>query len=221
MNGNNNSAWSRPDIAYYPGLESLRVITVAQFLPVAERDALFDAVCASREAFQHPDNPDSGAGGSLYLSLESGRPDLPGAGPVREACGCLATRIQDLLPDLFTGLGVAPFAVTEVPLSFVNGLDGHSGSPHADESGDRFRVSLLYYFYRSPKAFRGGDLQFYDGDSNSANGYGDEPVATIDLDDNLLVAFPSHVFHGISDVVCDSTDFEDGRFAAIGFLGPR
>ena len=100
-----------------------------------------------------------------------------------------------------------------------NGLDGHCGLPHADSYDDRYRISLLYYFHRVPRAFRGGDLEFYDVDTASPKGHSDETLATIVQEDNLLIAFSSQTFHGITDVRCDSDDFADGRFAAIAFLG--
>lgn len=159
--------------------------------------------------------------GSLYLSLESDGCDRSGIGPVRKACEFLSERILELLPTLFTALGVEPFAVSEIPLTLVNGLDGHRGSPHADSIDGRFRISLLYYFHRTPEAFRGGDLEFYDADTGSSKGHSDEPLTKIDHEDNLLIAFPSQSFHAVTDVQCDSDDFADGRFSAIGFLGPK
>jgi len=221
MDDNDSTGWSQPRIASVSGLESMRVVRIAQFMPQRERDALFDAACANREAFQCPGIPGSNEGGSLYLSLEPNGFDQPGVAPVREASKCLSKRILRLVPTLFTALGVEPFPVPEIPLALVNGLNGHSGSPHADESGGRFKISLLYYFHRAPKAFRGGDLEFYDADPASASGHRDEALARVDHEDNLLIAFPSQTFHGITDVHSDSDDFADGRFAAIGFLGPQ
>lgn len=116
-------------------------------------------------------------------------------------------------------LAVDPFVVTEMPLTLVNGLDGHCGLPHADSLDGRYRISLLYYFHRTPKAFRGGDLEFYETNPSSPNGHSEAALAGIDYEDNLLIAFPSHIFHGITDVRCESDDFADGRFAAISFLG--
>lgn len=215
------AGWSEPTIASVAGLESMRVLRIARFLPKHERDALFDAVCANQKAFRRPGIAGGNEGGSLYLSLESDDLDQVQIDPLYRAGGYLKRRILGLLPTLFTALGVEPFPVSKLSLTLMNGMDGHRGSPHADDSGDRFKISLLYYFHRTPKAFRGGDLAFYDADPASPNGHSDEARAKIDHEDNLLIAFPSHVFHGITDVRCDSDAFPDGRFVAIAFLGPQ
>ncbi len=221
IDDNDSTGWSQPSITAISGLESMRVMQMAQFLPKHERDALFDAACANQEAFQCPGIPGSNEGGALYLSSDSEEFNQLGVGPVREAFECLSKRILRLLPTLFTALGVKSFPVPRIPLTLVNGLNGHSGCPHADENGGRFKISLLYYFHRVPKAFRGGDLEFYATDAGSPSGHNNMPCARVDNKDNLLVAFPSQTFHGITDVQCDSNEFADGRFAAIGFLGPQ
>ncbi len=215
--------WTVPEqsgIGSKSGLESLRVVQISQFLPKHERDALFDAVCANQEAFQQPGIPRPDTQGSLYCSLKSDGPVQPGIA-VYEACECLSERILELLPTLFTTLDIEPFAVSKITPTLVNGLDGHSGTPHTDESGSRFKISLLYYFHRTPKAFRGGSLKFYESDPASPSGHNDKILGRIEHEDNLLIAFPSKTFHEITKVQCESNEFADGRFVAVGFLGPH
>jgi len=218
---NANPGGALPSTASVSSLGPVKMVQIAQFLPKDERDALFVSVCANQASFQRPGIPRSDAGGSLYLSLDSDECDRSGVGPVREATEFLSKRILGLLPTLFTALNIDPFAVSKIPLTLVNGLDGHNGIPHADSIDGRFKISLLYYFHRVPKAFRGGDLEFYDTDAASPKGHSDETSARIDHQDNLLIAFSSQSFHGVTEVQCDSDDFADGRFAAIGFLGPQ
>lgn len=219
MNNNNGTVELKPVITPVSPLNSVRAVKIAQFLPSCERDALYAAACANQDAFQRPGVPGSDVGGSFFLSLESNGCDRPGVAPVQEASEFLSKRILEIIPSLFTALGIEPFAVSEMPLTLVNGLDGHCGLPHADSYDDRYRISLLYYFHKVPKAFRGGDLEFYDVDTASPKGHSEETLATIVQEDNLLIAFPSQTFHGITDVRCDSDDFADGRFVAITFLG--
>ena len=219
MDNKKGTVESQPGIVSVSLLKSVRAVKIAQFLPRHERDALYAAVCANQVAFQRPGNSGPDAGGSFYLSLESDECDRPGVAPVRAASELLLTRILGILPSLFTALTIEPVAVSEMPLTLVNGLDGHCGLPHADSIDGRYRISLLYYFHRVPKAFRGGDLEFYDANPTSSEGYDDQAAARIDQEDNLLIAFPSRTFHGITEVRCDSDDFADGRFAAISFVG--
>ena len=194
----------------------MQIIQIAQFLPKHERDAIFSALCANQEAFQQPGLPGNSAAGALYLPLESNEVDI---GSVISACESLSDRILNLLPTLYSTFDIQPFATAKLPLTFVNGLDGHLALPHADESGGRFKISILYYLHQSPKAFCGGDLEFYPDDPNSMNGHSNEATNTIVHEDNLLIAFPSEYLHGITEVKCSSNRFEDGRFAAVGFLG--
>ena len=219
MDINNDTVESQPEISSIPLLKSVRAVKVAQFLPRHERDALYAAACSNQGAFQRPGDSGPDIGSSRYLSLDSNGCDHPGVAPVRGACEFLTNRILEILPSLFTALDIEPFALADMPLTLVNGLDGHCGLPHADSIDGRFRISLLYYFHREPRAFRGGNLEFYDADPASPNGHSDEALTRIDQEDNLLIAFPSQTFHGITEVQCDSEDFADGRFAAISFLG--
>lgn len=216
-----NTSWVEPNMSFIAGLESKRVIQIPQFLPKHEHDALFEAVCSNQQAFQCAGNSDVNIDGPFYLAVDSMAADLPGADAVLEACKSLSNRIQSVLPQLFEALGVEHFPVSEVPLTLLNGLNGHYGCPHNDESGGRFKISILYYFHGAPKAFSGGDLEFYNTDLKSPNNHSDKPIASVDYEDNLLIAFPSQVFHGITEVFCNSNKFEDGRFVVIGFLGPQ
>lgn len=221
MNSKENiepASFSQP-ITSIAGLRSKRIIKIANFLSQQERDTLFDSVCANQESFQHIGIPDADMGGSLHLSLKPEKHERSEVVHIREACECLSNRIMKILPKLFTNLGVEPFPVSQIPLSLINGLNGHKGTPHNDESGGRFKISLLYYFNRVPKAFRGGALEFYETDAMLQSGHSDEVFARIEHEDNSLIVFPSQTYHGVTDVQLDSDEFEDGRFLAVAFLG--
>jgi len=219
MDNKYDTVESQPGITPVSLLRSVRAVKISRFLPMRERDALYAAACANQVAFQPPGGSGSEVGGSLYLSLEPNGCDGPGVAPVREASEFLSKRILEILPSLFRALEIEQFAVSEMPLTLVNGLDGHCGLPHADSIDGRYRISLLYYFHREPRAFRGGDLEIYEANPASPNDNEYETLARIDQEDNQLIAFPSQTFHGITEVRCDSDDFADGRFAAIAFLG--
>lgn len=193
---------------------------VGQFLPEGERDALYQAACAAQKSFHPPGGPGAPANGTLYWSLDDDGSEA-GVRPLREAIGILSQRVLERFPSLFTALGIDPFPVSEISLSLINGLDGHAGTPHEDSTGGRYQISLLYYFHRIPKAFQGGDLEFYETDPESTSGHGDEPFARIEHEDNLLIAFPSETFHGVTGVQSDSSNFADGRFVAVGFVGSQ
>ncbi|NNF32498.1 MAG: hypothetical protein HKN68_00205 [Saprospiraceae bacterium] len=218
-NCNENSSRLQ-QITSIPGLISKRIIKIENFLPQQERDTLFNAVCTNQETFRNRGIPESAMRGSLYLDLGSEESEDSKVLPISKACECLSKRIMMLLPELFTTLDVKPFPVSNIPLNFINGLDGHMGLPHTDESGGRFKISLLYYLNKVPKAFQGGALEFYETNARSQSGHSEKAFAKIEHKDNLLIAFLSHMYHGVSEVQLDSDKFEDGRFVIVGFLGP-
>ena len=201
--------------------ELLKMVYITHFLNKNERDALFFASCKENEAFQRPEGPGSNVGTTRYLSLEPEGVYGALTDSFQSAIDYLRKRIMEKLPILFSELEVEPFDVKEIPLTFMNGLDGHNGIPHMDSIDGRLKISLLYYFNKVPKVFQGGDLEFYASDVASQTGHCKEPHTKIDLEDNLLLAFPSQTFHGVTTVQCDSIDLEDGRFVAVGFIGPQ
>ena len=196
-----------------------RILQIPDFLPQQERDTLFDTVCKYQKAFQYLGIPNPDGSGTLHIPDKSEIPEAPEAEIVRKACKCLSDHILKLLPEIFEKLQIEPFPVPQIPLSIMNGLNGHTGSVHNDESGGRFKIPLLYYLHKTPKAFQGGALELFETDADNQNGYKEEAFAKIEHDDNLLIAFPSKTYHGVTDVSMNSTNFEDGRFIVVGFLG--
>ena len=62
----------------------------------------------------------------------------------------------------------------------------------------------------------GGDLLLYDTDVTT-DIYGSDFTRLAPLDYSLVL-FPSHCHHQISPVVCETTDFANGRFTLNGWL---
>ena len=78
--------------------------------------------------------------------------------------------------------------------------------PHTDKSTQFLAFS---YFYREPKKFKGGDLEFPKYDMK------------IPCDNNSMVIFPGWVEHGVRKVKIDNSDYFDGwgRYAITSFFG--
>lgn len=193
---------------------SIKVACIRDFLPISQRNALFDAVCKKIHA-RDPDVMESE--GAKFIGISD---DSKMEKQVMEAKEALTEQIFAALPSLFNTLDIPSFSVKDLPVTIVNGGDGHFGAPHIDTTYRDCHISILYYFHRVPKVFRGGSVDFYPHDESSPKGYGDGAVLSVEPEDNLLVAFPSKTFHGVTEVQSDSEDFADGRFVVIGFLGP-
>lgn len=201
------------------GFDSKNFITISNFLSKIDRDRIFNQLCEHSELFHQIGIPNSDFKGSLHLSLEEEHPENAKVRIIKQATNSITEKVIEILPSIFKSLGIQAFPVSHIPLSIINGFDGHTGIPHTDESGGRYKISILYYLHKNPKEFKGGDLELYETDLKSTKGYKEVPFAKINHEDNQLIIFPSEVYHGVTDVVMESDNFEDGRFVIVGFLG--
>ena len=86
--------------------------------------------------------------------------------------------------------------------------NGEYYDPHTDKSTQFLGFS---YFYREPKKFKGGDLEFPKYDFK------------IPCENNSMVIFPSWVEHGVRKVKIEDSDYYDGwgRYAITSFFGNK
>ena len=84
--------------------------------------------------------------------------------------------------------------------------NGEYYDPHTDKP---FQFLAFSYFYKEPKKFKGGDLEFPKYDMK------------IPCDNNSMVIFPGWVEHGVRKVKIDNSDYFDGwgRYAITSFFG--
>ena len=80
--------------------------------------------------------------------------------------------------------------------------------PHTDKSTQFLGFS---YFYKEPKKFEGGDLEFPEYDF------------VLPCNNNSMIVFPGWVEHGVRKVKIDNSDYFDGwgRYAITSFFGSR
>ena len=78
--------------------------------------------------------------------------------------------------------------------------------PHTDSP---FHFLAFSYFYKEPKKFKGGDLQFPKYKMN------------LPCENNSLIIFPGWVEHGVRKVKIEDSDYYDGygRYAITSFFG--
>ena len=91
---------------------------------------------------------------------------------------------------------------------------------HTDSDGTRI-ISLVYYFNKEPKKYKGGEIQFtrspiYDGMTFNKN----ETPITITPENNMAVIFGSRVSHRVLATTSPKT-FDSGRFSVNCWLGKR
>lgn len=185
------------------------------FLGLTEERALFDYAVQNESRFKGS----ALAGGVIDETRRRSRrlTELGRPGEQFEA------RIRENAADFFAKSGTPPFEIEFVELEIAAHGDGahfaaHSDIPFGwgrsplggDKSGTQDRiVSLVYYFYREPRAFEGGELWLHRFGSNAEPG----DFVEIKPERNSLVVFPSWTTHEVRPVKCPSKTFADYRFA--------
>lgn len=115
------------------------------------------------------------------------------------------------------GIPVVPLGMVESQLTAARSRQFYKR--HADEGPNCPReLSCIYYMYREPRGFAGGELRLYDC---IEQGEQSRPADTFDVVDpisNRLVVFPSGEFHEAMPVRCPSGEFADSRFAITTWL---
>ena len=143
---------------------------------------------------------------------------------IRESCllsdlgpfkGIIEQRVLALVPVLIEQLGLSLFTASGVETQIAAHGEGAFYGRHIDlftgqdrKNADRL-ISLVYYFYKEPKAFTGGVLRLYPGIASAP----DEPTIDILPAQDMAVAFSSWMPHEVMQVSCPSGDFDDFRFA--------
>jgi SM-20-related protein len=127
----------------------------------------------------------------------------------------IVAKTQDILPNVFVGLGCPPFEPAGFEIEMVAHGHGAFFTQHIDTFVKATTVpthrviSMVYYFHALPKAFSGGILRLHSIAASGREGtYVDiEPVS--DTAVFFLAWFP----HEVSPVACPSLGLMDSRFA--------
>jgi len=130
----------------------------------------------------------------------------------------LAGRVQSILPRILPKLGIEPFPVSTVEAQITASKNGDFFRWHNDNGEPEVsarKVTFVYFFYREPKAFEGGELRIQ-SPADAADGSGN--YYTIVPRQNQLVLFDSSLTHEIVPVKCSSGKFADSRFTVNGWI---
>ena len=133
----------------------------------------------------------------------------------------LVDRVRDRLPELCARLDVAPFPIGDIEAQLTVHSEGDYFHVHTDNADDETRsreISYVYYFYRQPKRFTGGELALFDTQFENGRSRAVGPPVVIEPEDDSLVVFPSSCLHEVRPVHMLSVDPEDGRFTINGWV---
>ena len=211
-----------------PGCRAAPFVRMTNFLSPAACDRLLAEVLAASERFVpaqvlRPNESRGVVDRKLRNASRFGRADLR---------SWFVPKLHGVLPEVLGRLRMEHLDVGHIELDvtvhrrgdfFVAHRDNDAA--HRDEEAIRRllhlrtrKLSYVYYFYRDPRPFAGGDLLLYD-----ATDAGRKPHAAfsrIDPTRNSIVFFPSDCWHEVTPVACGD-ELEDGRFTVNGWIHPR
>lgn len=138
-----------------------------------------------------------------------------------EFSGIILNYVQMLIPQVLKSLKMQPFEISYIESQITAHNHGNYYKVHNDNGSpdveDR-ELTYVYYFYKEPKQFSGGELLIYDAEiKNNMFGKADT-YKTYTPHNNTLIFFPSYFMHEVLPVSCPSQKFADSRFTVNGWV---
>jgi len=138
-----------------------------------------------------------------------------------EFSSLVQSRIREQLPQVLDQLNLPQFDPSDIEVQLTAHNDGNYYKVHNDNGSADTATRLLtyvYYFYREPKPFDGGELLIYD--SRVENGFyvQAESYQTVEPINNSVVFFLSRYLHEVLPIRCPSQQFADSRFTVNGWI---
>jgi SM-20-related protein len=188
-----------------------RYAQIDNFLTAAEKNKLIKYVLAKESQFVTTSTSTNADDYRRSMVLHS----FP------EFSELMVNRIKAILPDVLRKLNIPSFALGEIEAQLTMHNDNNfyklhndSGSP---DTATRF-FTYVYYFYREPKGFSGGELQIYDSKIENNFYVADATFRTVEPRNNSIVFFLSRYMHEVLRVSCPSKAFADSRFTINGWV---
>jgi SM-20-related protein len=135
--------------------------------------------------------------------------------------GVMLARIKATLPQVLDKLGMEEFSIAHVEAQITASNDGDFFHFHSDNGSDRVasrHLTFVYFFYREPRQFRGGELRIHDARLEDGTYVCEGTYQTIVPRQNQIVFFPCELLHEITPVNCATQQFADSRFTLNGWL---
>jgi SM-20-related protein len=133
----------------------------------------------------------------------------------------LANRIGAFFPVVLEELGWPSFQVGHIETQLTASNHEEFFKTHSDNGNVAVRtreLTFVYFFYREPKAFSGGELIVYDTVVKDGCHTPVGPFQVIHPRQNQIVFFPSYCLHEVTTIDCPSRAFADSRFTLNGWL---
>ena len=131
------------------------------------------------------------------------------------------SHIREQLPQVLDQLNLPQFSPSEIEVQLTAHNDGNYYKIHNDNGSPDTATRLLtyvYYFYREPKPFDGGELLIYDSQVENGFYVQADSYQTVDPINNSVVFFLSRYLHEVLPIRCPSQQFADSRFTINGWI---
>lgn len=134
----------------------------------------------------------------------------------------MTEHIKRALPEVIQRIQHPPFHAATMEIKITASNDGDYFRAHKDNAHNLTRtrtISFVYYFFREPKAFTGGELRIYMPQAEEDIQAGRRPSYRIITPfQNMIIFFPSSLIHEVLKVNCPSRAFADSRFTLNGHI---
>ena len=138
-----------------------------------------------------------------------------------EFSALITQRIHEIFSDVTTKLGLPQFPISQVEAQLTGHNDENYYKIHNDngspETATR-ELTYVYYFYREPKPFSGGELVIYDSKIENNYYVQADSFQTVEPRNNSIVFFLSRYMHEVLPIQCPSRQFADSRFTINGWV---
>jgi Rps23 Pro-64 3,4-dihydroxylase Tpa1-like proline 4-hydroxylase len=129
--------------------------------------------------------------------------------------------VRKITPQIITHLDINNFAIGQIESQMTAHNHGNYYKIHNDNGSPDCatrELTYVYYYYREPKPFTGGELVIYD--SKIENGYSvaADSRKVIQPTNNTIIFFPSGCMHEVLPVSCPTEYFADSRFTINGWV---
>jgi Rps23 Pro-64 3,4-dihydroxylase Tpa1-like proline 4-hydroxylase len=133
----------------------------------------------------------------------------------------IAQRITPIVLMAMEKLGVSGLNLDKIEAQITAHNDGNYYRTHNDNGMsplDERELTYVYYFYREPKAFSGGELVLYDEKKEGDRFLKADSFKLIEPTNNSIIFFRSRYWHQVLPVSCPSGNFADSRFTINGWI---
>lgn len=130
-------------------------------------------------------------------------------------------KIRAIIPDVISKFALPFFPISQIESQMTSHNHGNYYKIHNDNGSPDTatrELTYVYYFYREPKSFSGGELQIYDSKIENNCYVGAESFKTVEPRNNSIVFFLSRYMHEVLTVNCPSQAFADSRFTINGWV---